>query len=301
MSALYPDVPDVPGVPPVLRQSGVNLAIDVALLTADVLTGLGGLFLPQWGIFDALGAPAFIGDAVLGVDFRDEARVSDFSLEAGAFSSYNKVDVPFDVRVTFAVSADLATRAGFLADLRAAKQSLDLFTVMTPEAVYPSANIVHYDYRRQTRGAVSRIDVDVWLQEIRITAAAQFSSSQDPAAADPVDGGTVTPTPSNDTSNVSPNPPTNTPSATAADGPQALPATTTSSSTPPEGSVVPVPGSSNPPLPEITVSSAPPANAPTISDVDAMVAQSRAMGVPEESIRADFEAAGALDLYKPPS
>lgn len=300
MSALYPDVPDAPGVPPVLRQSGGNLAVDVALLTADVLIGLSGLFLSQWGIFDASGAPAFIGDAVLGVDFRDEARVSDFPLEAGAFASYNKVDVPFDVRVTFAISADLATRAGFLADLRAAKQSLDLFTVMTPEAVYPSANIVHYDYRRQTRGAVSRIDVDVWLQEIRITAAAQFSNSQDPAAADPVDGGTVTPTPSNDTPDVNPNPP-HTPSAMAADGPQPLPASGTTSTPTAGGSAPAVLGSSNPPLPEITVSSAPPVNAPTISDVDATVAQSRAMGVPEESIRADFEAAGALDLYKPPN
>ena len=98
----FPDVPHAPGVPPVLRQIGA-VVNNVALLVADAVVIARMFAGPQWGIFRA-GQPVIIGDSVIGVDYRREWRVSDHSLEKGAFASYDKVAVPYDVRVTFAFS-----------------------------------------------------------------------------------------------------------------------------------------------------------------------------------------------------
>lgn len=200
----FPDVPRAPGVPSVLRQVGA-LANNVVMLAADVAS-IARMFLgPQWGIFKD-GAPIFVGDSVLGVDYRREWRVSDFPIEAGGFASYNKVQVPFDVRVIFSVSGAgsllsslipggagwmaAPNRTEMLTVLKLAAESLDLYSVHTPELNYDNCNIVHYDYRREARSGTTLIKVEVWLTEIRIAPKAALTQTQAPAAADPVNQGT---------------------------------------------------------------------------------------------------------------
>lgn len=186
----YPDVPLAAGVPPVRRApyaaaDAVLLALADAALVASLFTG------PRWGIFDEAGAPVIVGDAVTGVEYRREYRVSNYPVERGAFASYNKVVRPFDARVTFAKGGTEAERADFLGAVGAACLSLDLFSVVTPEFTYPSANLVHYDYRRETRGGAGMLTVEIGLVEVRVVGTAQFSKARTPGGADAVDGGTV--------------------------------------------------------------------------------------------------------------
>jgi hypothetical protein len=207
----FPDVPRAPGVPAVLRLAGA-VQNALVLLVADAVIIARMFAGPQWGIWDQSGRPLVIGDSVAGVDFRQEWRVSDYPIERGSFASYDKVAVPFDIRVTFSVSgagADffgaglaalvtgaspgVANRTAALAVLRAAAESLDLFSVVTPEFRYDNCNIVHYDYRREARGGATLIKVDVWLVQIRIAPAPQFTQTKPESAADRVNGGAVQP------------------------------------------------------------------------------------------------------------
>lgn len=208
-----PQVPNVPGVPPMAGLSGIVSA--GTLLTSDAISVL-QLFQPsKWGIFDASNANMFPNAVVLAVDYRREYRVSDYPLENGAFTSYNKVQVPFDVRVTLGISgstfltsavsgglfgqlvtgvdAAISTRADALNTLESAAESLDLVSVVTPEYIFPSCNIVHHDYRRESRYGVTLIKIDIWLIEIRVTATQQFTNTQNPASQATQAGGTGQP------------------------------------------------------------------------------------------------------------
>jgi hypothetical protein len=212
----FPNVPQAPGVPPMVRVGQVIGA--ATLLVSDAASLIKAFQGPQWGIFDQLGNPVIIGDSVVAVDYRREYRVSDYPVEQGGFASYDKVQMPFDVRVTFAVSGqgsllssllsggalgalisgsdpDVANRTAFLTAMETAAAALYLFTVVTPEASYKSCNIVHYDYRREAKKGAALITVEVWLIEVRVTATAQFTQTQtqSPASADPQSGGTVQP------------------------------------------------------------------------------------------------------------
>lgn len=203
---LYPNVPPSSGVPAVFRSAAQAIPLGIITVAADAAQVFRMFQAPEWGLFNKGGQPIAVADSVVSIDFRREARISDYPLEQGAFETYDKVQMPFDVRVRFAVtnSVDLpglgslgmsSYRKDFLAAIDLAFKSLDLFTVITPDATYPSVNITHYDYRREGRNGATLLVVDVWCQEVRVNAQAKYSQTQQPEGDPKQDNGAVQGTP----------------------------------------------------------------------------------------------------------
>lgn len=149
----------------------------------------------QWGIFDADGNAVVVGDSVEAFEEAKEYRVADYPLEEGAFESYNKVETPQEIRLTFKKSGTVAERAAFLTSLDTALKSLDIYSVATPEATYPSVNLVHRDMRRTAEKGAQLLTVDVGVRQVRTTAQTAFTNSKDPAGAATVNDGPVQPAP----------------------------------------------------------------------------------------------------------
>jgi hypothetical protein len=200
----YPNVPQAAGVPAIFRSPAQAIPLGIINVVADAVSVLHMFGPSQWGVFDKSGQPVAVADSVVGVDFRREARISDYPLEQGAFETYDKVQMPFDVRVRFAVSNSIdlpglgslglsSYRRDFLSAIDTAFKSLDLYTVITPDATYPSVNIVHYDYRREAKNGATLLVVDVWMEEVRVNAQAQYSKSEQPQGDPQQDNGTGQP------------------------------------------------------------------------------------------------------------
>jgi len=203
MALVFPNVPFAPGVPPLLRNPNALLDGAISLLTSDGLGVGSGFPGPQWGVFTTDGIPVAIPDNVAVVEFRREGRISDYPVEEGGFASYDKVQLPYDARVRFTIGSSAAARTEFLANIDAAQQSLNLYTIITPDAWYYNANIIHYSYRREHRyggaglGAYSGTNlllVEVWLEEVRVTASAQFTNTKSPSSQDQTNSGPVSAT-----------------------------------------------------------------------------------------------------------
>lgn len=175
-------------------------------LGIDVLNPLA----TDWMIVsDGSMAPVIVPDTVPRFEYRGESRVSDYPVEQGAFASYNKVAQPFDIRMMMVCSGLNFVQSGiqaiglnlgpkymqktdFIDTLDYMLATTDLFTIVTPDKTYPSVNMVHYDYKRETKNGATMLIVDAWFQEIRVTGSATYSSSvASPSAADPVSVGTV--------------------------------------------------------------------------------------------------------------
>lgn len=186
--SLFPDVPDVPGVPAL---AGFSSNV-VGLLAADAI-GLifGGQFASLWGIFLGL-IPVIIADSVVSFDYKQDWPISTYPVEDGGFQSYDKVQLPFDIRVRMAVGGTQLDRQLFLLEIDRAANSLELYNVVTPEAIYSNCNITHYDYDRTAVNGAGLLVVDIWLIEVRVTSTATFTNTQQPNGADPVAGGNVT-------------------------------------------------------------------------------------------------------------
>jgi Dit-like tail protein len=189
---VYPNVPMVPGVPPLPTPPGFVPPPPPPLLTQDAE----GLALPsadeaQWGLYHQNGGPVITADCVVSFEYRQDWMVSDYPLEQGSFESYNRVLVPYDVRVRYASGASDADRAALLQAVDAAANSLEIFDVFTPENLYKSVSIQHYDYRRQARNGVGLLVIDVWCVQVRLLAATSFSQTAAPSGATAVDKGAV--------------------------------------------------------------------------------------------------------------
>lgn len=159
---------NIPGVPPLLDAiPGFSQA--VSFLRGDLIPPLammaGGA--PQWGVYQN-GRPSIIFDTFVSIDYKQGWAISDFPLEPGAFESYDKVELPFDARVKFAAGGDEGNRIAMLQSIKKAAPTLDLFTIVTPEMVYPSVNIQHYNYRRTAINGVGLLQVEIWFLEIRV-------------------------------------------------------------------------------------------------------------------------------------
>lgn len=189
------NVPNVPGVPSVLFAAGAGQLL--SFLTGDAAgLFLGALLQQPWGIYSG-GAPVILSDNVVSFDYRQQFSISDFPVERGGFQSYDKVQIPFDARFRFTAGGSEANRTAFLASIAAVIGDLNLYTVVTPDAIYPSVNLTHYDYSRSARNGAGLITVDVWGLEVRETATAAMSSTQSPTSASQVNGGTVQATQAN--------------------------------------------------------------------------------------------------------
>lgn len=180
----FPDVPNVAGVPALLRSATVPTPDAIlSSVTGSVSDSVLGPVV--WGIYDEDGNKVLDPDTFLGIDYRNDSRVSNYPQEQGAFASYNKVETPFDCRVSMAIGSDKAARTAFLDTLEALRKGLDLLTIVTPEVSYPSANLTTYSYRRTATNGVSMLTVELDFTEVRVTATAEFSSPDPVTPADP--------------------------------------------------------------------------------------------------------------------
>lgn len=186
----YPDVPNVPGVPNVPRQIGAVLPDNVDQLSSDS-TSYNPT--PQWAITDSTGNTALSPDSVIEFEYRGEMKICSHPVEQGSFSSYNKIAVPFDVRMVLSCNGNgPMSREQFLSAIETMRESTDLVSIVTPDDVYDNCNLVHVDYRRDARQGVSLIMVQLWFQEVRQGSSTTTSTAQ-PDGADPSQQGQVSP------------------------------------------------------------------------------------------------------------
>jgi hypothetical protein len=183
-----PNVPKVPGVPPLTSYA----ANSVSLLVGNAIINALNLGKPAWGLYKD-GIPVVVAENVVSIDYKRDWNLPDYPIENGGFKSYDKVQLPFSVRLRFSAGGDIVDRQNLLNSIAAISETLDLFDAVTPEVIYENVNVMHYDYRRAANN-VGLIVVDVWCQEVRLNSLTVFSSTKSASSAGVTNNGTVQPT-----------------------------------------------------------------------------------------------------------
>ncbi|MGS1010129.1 hypothetical protein [Achromobacter anxifer] len=186
----FPDVPGSPGVPAVFRDTAIpfipqRAGFGLAALT-DQMFGP-----PRWGVYATDGQQVLVFETFVSIKFNQGGQISSFPVEQGGFSSFNKVDTPYEATIKLAHGGDQASREIMLSVLRKIVGSTDLYSVATPEIVYSSANLVKYEYSRGDRNGSNLLLVDLTLREVRQTAALRSLGTREPSGADEQSNGQV--------------------------------------------------------------------------------------------------------------
>jgi hypothetical protein len=192
----YPDVPIGLGVPALVRALTFSQQATTAAQTQEAIASAASVPMRQygeWQITDADGRAVIKPDSVIDFEWRGESKVASHPVEKGSFAAYNKIATPFDARLTIACGGlGEMQRAEFLFQLETMADSLDLYSIVTPDRIYANCNLVHADYRRDAKQGVTLLLVQLWFQEIR-TAGVAVVKTVRPASAPSVSVGRVSP------------------------------------------------------------------------------------------------------------
>lgn len=191
------------GIPALL--DGLFEIPDPSEQTEDGAVGLPSAQKLDWGIYPSGGSAKVLEpDSIVALDYRREWALPGYPVEEGSFEVYNKVARPFEVRLRMAKGGSVADRKAFREALEKVCASLDLYDIVTPDAVYLSVNVTHLGLAQSAQSGVTLLSFDIGLQQIRTTpenatssTASQVASSPDlvtsPTAAPTVNVGTVRP------------------------------------------------------------------------------------------------------------
>ena len=166
----YPDIPPLPGVPGLHRSTAGFAAAGLAVLSPLLPSLLPpNLFGARWGIVTPAGSVALTPDSFVEFEYRSERKIPTYPVEQGAFASYNKVALPFDINVIVTCSGNGAmTKTAFLAAIQTLLSELTLVSVTTPDVTFPNCNLIHVDYRRESKQGATLIIAQLKFQEIRV-------------------------------------------------------------------------------------------------------------------------------------
>lgn len=184
------NIPNVPGVPPVVFVPGISDI--VSLLTSDAISLFAGSIKAPWGIYFGV-VPVIINDTVTQFGFDQRYDISDFPIEGGSFQSYNKVYEPFQATFRFVRGGSLVARQALLDSIAAIIGDLNLYNVVTADAVYQNVNLISYSYQQTGQNGIGMLSVDVVARQVKIASSALLSNVQDPGSASQVNGGTLQP------------------------------------------------------------------------------------------------------------
>jgi hypothetical protein len=186
---MMPAVFNLPGVPALssyLPTPSIPFLADVAA------TLVGALIKPIWGIF-LNGIPVLIPDSFVSFDFRQDYNLPTYPLEKGAFQTYNKVQLPAEIRVRMSAGGTIANRSIFEQEVDQVMRTTELYDVVTPEKVYLGYNFHHKDISRTNLNGVGLLVFDLWLQQIGDTVTTTFSSTMQPGDAGTQAAGNIQP------------------------------------------------------------------------------------------------------------
>jgi hypothetical protein len=195
VKSLYPKVPALAGVPALLR-SGAQIFDTLTLGffgAGELVNSILGTEAVRWGVFDQSGKQIAQYDSVLMTEYRDDSNISDYPVERGSFAAYNKVDMPFLKSVTLTCSGDIEKRNAFQNDLRDARRSLTLYTIVTEDATYTSCNLVSISWTRTATKGAHRVEAKCEFQEVREKGTTAFSQPAIPSGASLRDMGQLQP------------------------------------------------------------------------------------------------------------
>jgi hypothetical protein len=175
VGSYYPNIPNVPGVPPILRNPLAPIPLP-PLLTSDTVSSAAAYGTQQWGLFFN-GSPVIAADNVVAFEFKQDWVLADYQIEQRGFETYDKVQRPYDVRLTFSRGGSESRRAAFLASVQAIVNDTKLYDASMPEYTWTDMNITHYDLKRTATDGVGLMIINLYLLQIRADVTEQYTNT----------------------------------------------------------------------------------------------------------------------------
>ena len=111
------------------------------------------------------GTYALEPDSFVKFEYKKDNKIPNYPIEQGSFQTYNKVALPYEVKLTITKNGSISP---FIVKINELLNSTALLTIVTPDAIYKTTNLVHFDYRKEARNGAVLLIAELTFQEVRI-------------------------------------------------------------------------------------------------------------------------------------
>lgn len=173
-----------------------------AIRGGGVLGLINSVLAPSFGIYYASGKDQgkqpFTPDSFVVVEVGAEASVSTAPVEQGAYTTFNKIQRPPELHVTFTVEGWTAfsgnvpnltnfsttSRSDVLKTLEMMRTTAGLYDIETPDKAWESYDLVKYDYRTRSNNGPTLLTVSAVFQAVLNTGEVSVGSTDKKAPTD---------------------------------------------------------------------------------------------------------------------
>lgn len=108
-------------------------------------------------------------DGFIGVKYNSTSRISDYTVQLGDFSSYNKILQPTVIEITLCTQGSYEKISAVLATLENYKNSIELIDIQTPYGVYIGYNIIDLKYELTTEKGIGYLECTITVRQIEVS------------------------------------------------------------------------------------------------------------------------------------
>lgn len=157
----------IPGIPSLLKNAPKAIGITLLGNLANKVWNF--LFPgPTWGVFKVGTNDIAIEVSSVGeLDAAAEALVSDYPIQTGSFTTYNKVRRPDIITIRLTKDGGDDNRLQLLNWLNQNMTDTSLYDILSPEWRYPSMTLIGYRLSRSARSGAAMIIADCLFQQVR--------------------------------------------------------------------------------------------------------------------------------------
>ncbi|KOY61207.1 hypothetical protein AM629_15150 [Photorhabdus heterorhabditis] len=166
-----------------------------AFRSGNLLSAVNSMISPGYGIYYAsgqnVGDKPFTPTSFIAVEVTREASITTAPIEKGGYTSYNKVQRPGEVHVTFSfegwtgfsgsvpnlTNLTLTSRSDVLEALDKMVSSAEIYDIETPDTTYTSYDLIKYDFRIRQDNGVTLLIVTAVFQAVQDIAEVKMSSN----------------------------------------------------------------------------------------------------------------------------
>lgn len=129
-----------------------------------------------WTILDENNLPVLEFTSFISLDVDNTSKITNYSVEKGSFTTYNKVVTPNELTVTLAMQGDALKLQNAIDILNTLCNEPQIVNIVSPYAYYAEYSLESFDYSFNQTDGVSILITPLNFKEIRQVQAAYTNS-----------------------------------------------------------------------------------------------------------------------------
>ena len=106
-------------------------------------------------------------DSFVNFEYKVDHKIPNYPIQNGSFASYNKIALPYEIKIRV-TKKGISNISSFINQILILLNSVQILAVVTPDRIYNSVNLIHFDYKKEAVNGATLLIADLTFEEVRV-------------------------------------------------------------------------------------------------------------------------------------